>query len=82
MTTLLDAAINERELLMLDKENCIEIINDCSLPEIHRAAADIRVATIEQAVNLIDGIIAGHLEKIPIELFIDFLNSNLSDQCN
>jgi len=82
MTTILIAALNERELLLLDKENCEEILSDCSLPELNRAAADLRIATIEQAINMIDGIIALHLERMPITDFIEFLNTNLSDQCN
>jgi hypothetical protein len=82
MNTIINAAISEREWLLHDKENCEEIMQDTNLPEETRAAADIRIMTIENSLSMIDGLIALHLERMPVESFIEQINTNLSDQWN
>ncbi|MES2810038.1 MAG: hypothetical protein V4619_15510 [Bacteroidota bacterium] len=82
MNNLINAAIAERELLLLEKRTCEEVAEDTTMPELNRMAADLRIATIDCSVGMLDGLINLHLERIPMDDFIEQINTNLSDQCN
>lgn len=82
MNVVLTAALQEFELLQMEKQDCEEIVADKTLPEISRAAADIRLAGLDVCLNLTEGVIMHHLEKIPVEEYLMDINNNLSDQWN
>ncbi|GAA4327571.1 hypothetical protein GCM10023149_31050 [Mucilaginibacter gynuensis] len=82
MNLLLNASLNERDLLCYDIEDLKDIVNDMSLPATSRVAADVRLLVLENALNMLDGLIELHLERLPIDVVLYNINNNLSNQCN
>ena len=75
MTTILKAALNEKELIEFENEDLQELIDDLELPEVTRAMADIRLALHQQNLLMLDTIIQKQLDKIPVEDFLHEINS-------
>lgn len=82
MNVLLAAALQEFDLLQFEKEDCEEIAGNKSLPEVSRAAADIRLATLEVSMNMCEGIIMAQLERMPVAVLLESIENNLSDKWN
>lgn len=79
MTKYLVAALNERDLLMMEIDNIADGLDD-EITDMVKLAMRIRLGLLYACLAVLDNNIAHELMKLDIEVVLEQISSNLSDE--
>jgi hypothetical protein len=79
MTKYLVAALGERDILLMEIETNIDGLAD-EKNELVRLAVRIRLGLLYACLSILDNDIANELMKLDIEVVLEQISSNLSDE--
>lgn len=82
MTKLLNAAMQEMELLQMENEDLQTVVDDSEIAEVSRMSADMRLTLNNTSIDTLQCIIRRQLEQMPVDELLSDIENNLSDQRN